>query len=319
VLRSKSAVVVVVVSALASTALLGLQERPARADQVPPAPSPLPSGLPVPGTPLTPAAGTSGPCGGQTRLLATLDRPTVGYSVCAVPTGSIVLEEGYQLTSQFGGGSVAATFPQGFERFGILDRLELDIVGPNYNRVRSGGTLSTGYNDLGIGTKYEFEPGGKVTYAIDALLLVPSGDPGFTTGGTTEQLNFDVSYPLTPNVGIAATLAGVSTYGAATPLAGAGGAIGVSTRAASPVGYQLFLPSAVVTFATNPSLQFYAEAVGQSKLGPAAGGRVYFDGGVQKLLGTNVEIDAEYGRAVGPIVDGRFEYFGAGLGLRVGE
>jgi len=271
----------------------------------------------MPGTPLTQAAQTSDPCGGQTRLLATLDRPTVGYSVCAVPKGSIVLEEGYQLTSQFAGGSVAASFPQGFERFGLIDRFEVDVVGPTYNRVRSGGSLSTGYGDLGIGTKYEFRPGGKVTYAIDALFLPPNGDGGFTTGGTTEQLNLDISYPLTPNVGIATTLAGVSTYGVATPLVGAGGPIGVSTRAATATRYEFFLPAAVLTFATVPSLQFYLEAVGQTRVAPGVGGRIYFDGGVQKLLGTNVEFDAEYGRAIGPIAGGRFQYFGSGIGLRV--
>jgi len=315
VLRCKPAVVAAF--ALAFFALVPLRNVPVRADPVAMQSSPLPSAPPVPATPLEQAAQTSDPCGGQTRLLATLNRPTVGYSVCAVPQSSIVLEAGYQLTSQFDGKSVAASYPQGFERLGVLDRLEVDVVGPSYNRVHSGNSVSTGYSDLGIGTKYEFRPGGKVAYAIDALFLPPDGDPGFSSGGTTEQLDVDVSYPLTAKVGIATTLAGVSTYGIPTSLVGAGGAIGVSTRAGAPTRYQFFLPSAVLTFATVPSLQFYAEAVGQTRIAPGAGGRLYFDGGVQKLLGTNVEVDAEYGRAVGPIVDGRFQYLGAGLGVRI--
>ncbi|HEY5258270.1 MAG TPA: hypothetical protein VIJ12_07790, partial [Candidatus Baltobacteraceae bacterium] len=75
------------------------------------------------------------PCGGTSRLLATLDRPTIGYSPCAVAPGTVVFEEGYQNQRQ--GPDFAADlaqYPQSFTRIGIEQGLEFDVIGPYYNR-----------------------------------------------------------------------------------------------------------------------------------------------------------------------------------------
>jgi len=300
--------------------------RPLVAAQSPGTPSaarPAPSPGPVTTTPQSVAAGPGDPCGGPTRLLATIDRPTTGYSVCAVPQGSILFEDGYQLMSQFGGGSVAAAYPESLVRFGVADRLELDVVGPNFNRVRSGESIASGFGDLGIGTKYEFAPRGKVTYAVDLLFVPPDGDASFTTRGTTEQLNVEVSNPITSRVGISVTLAGIATYGSITPVAGAGGATGggvaLANQAPSARQYGLLVPSATVTYAIPSGLQLFLETVGQTKTAVDRGGQLLFDAGAQKLLGTNVLIDAEYGRALGPVAGGPFQYVGGGIGVRVGE
>ncbi len=44
----------------------------------------------------SPSATPSDPCGGHSRLLATANRPTIGYSACAVKRDTVVFELGYQ-------------------------------------------------------------------------------------------------------------------------------------------------------------------------------------------------------------------------------
>lgn len=256
----------------------------------------------------------SDPCGGPGMLLATLDRPTVGYSACALPKGAIVLEEGYQIQNQAGpGASVIASFPQGFERVGITDRLELDLIGPAYNRSRVGATIATGYNDLGLGFKYELPQNGRFTYAIDGFFQAATGTGGFGAGGPTSAVDLDIAFAASPTIGIATTLAAYSAPGTTasgtTPTGEATG--GITSR------YGYFLPSIVVTAQTPNDYQFYAELVGRTKSAPDRGGQVLTDFGVQKLLGPNLEIDGEYGIGFTPIDGSRFRYVGLGVGVRV--
>ena len=268
---------------------------------------PSDSASPGPSASATPRADqpvvANDPCGGPGRLLATLNRPTFGYSACAVPKGAVVLEEGYQ--NQYQGGpaaAVIATFPQGFQRVGVADRLELDLIGPAYNRSRSGGSIATGYSDLGLGFKYELPQRGRLTYAVDGLFAASTGTGGFGAGGPTSAINIDVAYAASPAVGIGVTLAGYST-------------VGMTSNALARFGY--FLPSLVITAQIPNAYQFYGELVGRTKLAPDRGGQVLTDFGVQKLLGTNLEVDAEYGVDFTPVAGSRFQYVGLGFGLRV--
>lgn len=276
-----------------------------RAEPTPASPQPVIS---------TPVDAPSDPCGGPARLLATLNRPTVGYSACALPKGAIVLEEGYQSQHQSGrAASVIATFPQGFERLGVADRLELDLIGPAFNRSRVGSTIATGYNDLGLGFKYELPQKGRFTYAVDGLFQAATGTGGFGAGGPTSALDIDVAYAASPAIGIGTTLAGYSTAGTT--------AIG-TTPAGLPMGgfmsrYGYFLPSVVVTAQIPNYYQFYAELAGRTKLAPDQGGQVFTDFGIQKLLGPNLELDGEYGISFTPVVGSRFRYVGLGFGVRV--
>ena len=240
------------------------------------------------------------PCGGPASLLATLNRPTIGYSACAVPAGAIVLEEGYQNTYQGGAAaSVITAYPQGFERAGIADRFELDLIGPSFNRERAGATRTTGYSDLGLGFKYELPQAGRFTYAFDGLLTAATPGGAFSNGGPSQTLDLDISYALSPAMGVGTTLAGASTSGAGT------------------ARYGTFNPSLVVTAQIPNYYQFYFELVGLTKIAPDRGGRLYIDFGVQKLIGRNLEIDAEYGIDFTPVDGSRFGYVGAGLGVRV--
>ncbi len=277
----------------------------AQQPQQQPPPPPGAYATPRPTAPASPQPEASNdPCGGPGRLLATLNRPTVGYSACAVPSGAIVLEEGYQNQSQAGASaSVTASYPQGFERIGVANRFELDVIGPNFNRSRVGSTVTTGYNDLGLGFKYEMPQAGRFTYAVDGLFSAATGTGGFGAGGPTTVGNIDISYAASPAVGFGTTLAAASSAGM------------TALETTSRFGY--FSPSVVVTAQLPHDYQFYAELVAQTKLAPDQGGRMFTDFGLQKLLGAYLEIDGEYGLSFTPVAGSRFHYVGLGVGVRV--
>ena len=256
----------------------------------------------------------SDPCGGPTRLLATLDRPTFGFSACAVPKGSILLENGYQNQSQ-GGDSpgVATTIGQGFQRVGIADRVEVDLIAATFNRASSGGVLTKGFSDFGLGLKLELPQRGRFTYAVDGLFTAATGTGGFSTGGPSQTFNFDIAFAASPAIGVGSTLAFSSASGTYTTP--------TNSIAIAPVSrferYGFVMPSIVVTAQIPNAYQFFAELAGQTKTGPAQGGRFVGDIGVQKLLGRNVGLDAEYGNSFTPINGSRFHYIGFGAGVRL--
>ncbi len=265
-------------------------------------PDAIASNVPSP----APRATPSDACGGPGRLLATANRPTVGYSACAVAPHTAVFELGYQ--NQVNGtpsnGSVQSQVPQNFLRVGVAPRFEIDVIGPNYVGTRQyapgeTGSVTNGVTDSGLGAKYEFAPAGRWLFAIDALDVPPNGSRFLSAGNATLTGNLDVSYALSPAAGIGTTIA-VSSTGGFTP-------DGVHAR------YGVTTPSVVLTTQIPHYYQFYAEYVYVSKLAPNLGGRAFLDGGVQKLLGTRTEIDVEYGHSLIGDPALAFRYVGAGV------
>ena len=260
----------------------------------------------------SPAASTTptDPCGGPTRLLATLNRPTIGYSACAVADGTAVVELGYQnQVTGYGPSAQRETqYPQGFIRFGLRPRFEVDFIGPSDVRERTPSvagpdTLFTGAYDSGIGAKFELPPSARYTVAFDALYTTPNGAPALTAGNSTLTGNIDVAYALDATTGIGTTLAFSATGGY--------NANGTHAR------YGVFMPSFVVTKQMPNAFQLYAEYVHLSKDSPDLGQRNYVDYGVQKLLGTRTEIDLELGESITPNSAIRFHYIGFGLGFQL--
>ncbi len=256
--------------------------------------------LPQP-SPSPPAAD---PCGGPGRLLATANRPTVGYSACAIKRDTAVFELGYQneVRGTAYAGAVVSDVPQNFLRIGLATRFEFDVIGPNYEGIRSyaphsDGTTTHGVTDSGLGVKYELPQSGRWTLAFDGLYTGPNGSPALTAGNATLTANFDASYALSPATSLGTTIA-------------------VSSTGANAVGghlqYGVTIPSFVVTTQIPHYYQFYAEYVIVSKAGPEEGARAFTDLGVQKLLGSRTEIDLEYGHAFTGIPSLRFTYVGFG-------
>jgi hypothetical protein len=258
--------------------------------------------LPQPSPSASPLA--ADPCGGLGRILATANRPTVGYSACAVKRDTVVFELGYQneVRGTAQAGAVISDVPQNFLRLGLATRVEFDVIGPNYEATRSygpgsAGMTTHGVTDSGLGVKYELPQAGRWTLAFDGLYTGPNGSPFLTAGNATLTGNFDASYALSPATGIGTTIA-VSSTGANGPR--------------GHLQYGVTMPSFVVTTQIPHFYQFYAEYVLVSKVGPDQGARAFTDFGVQKLLGSRTEIDLEYGHAFTGIPSLRFNYIGAG-------
>jgi hypothetical protein len=225
-------------------------------------------------------------------LLAALNRPTVGYSTCAVERGTAALEEGYQV--QQSGSQSLVQYPQGFERFGVRQNVEIDIFGPVFNRLIDRGTATHGFSDAGIGAKYQWPTRGAIAAAVDALYTPPNGTPAFTAGSSMETINLDFAAPIGATAGAGTTLAYV--------------------RKAQ---FTAFMPSLVLTKQIASNSQFYLEYVAVSNIGTGLGGRAFVDYGFQQLFGPNVEIDVEKGSTFTGDPQKSFQYFGAGFGLRI--
>lgn len=263
--------------------------------------TPAPAATP----PASPSPAAADPCGGPGRLLATADRPTVGFSSCAVAPDTAVFELGYQnqVTGTASAGSIESQAPQNFLRLGVATRFELDVIGPNYVRTRSFAAgipdeVTSGVTDSGLGFKAELPPAGRWGIAFDGLYLPPNGSPFLTAGNATFTGNLDAAYALSPSASIGTTIAVSSTGGYA--------ADGTHAR------YGAMMPSLVITEQVPHFYQFYAEYVFVSKLAPDEGGRAFTDFGIQKLLGSHLEIDLEYGHAFTAVPALRFDYVGTG-------
>lgn len=225
-------------------------------------------------------------CGGsQTNLLAALDRPSIGYSPCAVKHGESVFELGYSNASSPAGS--VPVYPQGLLRFGAAGGLELDVIG-------------SGRFDSGFGAKYEFWHDGSRALAADFLYTAPTGAAAFTAGAPTQTLNLDYAFPLSSVFSVASTIGAQSGYGAA--------AGGPSSRFFS------VLPSVVLADQWNPRAQAFVEAFAQTRTRPDGGALFGMDAAVQYLLAPQLEIDLEAGRTITDV--NRSHFVGFGFGAR---
>ena len=249
------------------------------------------------------------PCAGPGRLLATANRPTVGYSACAVAPHTVVIELGYQnqTNGTASSGSTRSQVPQTFVRVGVLPRFEVDVNGPNYEATRSYGdhrpdAVTWGVADSGLGFKYELPPSQRWTVAFDGLYTAPNASPFLTAYYASLTGNLDASSSLSPATSVGTTIAVSSTGGSAGTVHGQ---------------YGTTTPSVVVTTQIPHYYQFYAEYVLESKVSLDQGDRSFTDFGVQKLLGTRTEIDLEYGHAFTGIRALQFDYIGAGMVIQL--
>ncbi len=249
-------------------------------------------------------APTPDPCGGEARLLATLNRPTVGFSACAVAAHTVVFEEGYQREAE-GSGETLEQYPQSFTRIGVAPRLELDVIGPAQNRTTTNANGAAGLQDNGIGLKYELAPESGCVFGFDGLYTTPNGSEAFTAGGYTATANADIACSLTNSFSIGTTQAFESASG--------------SPEAGTFARYALWTPSIVATRQFPRDYQLYFEYVYQSKIAPNAGGRAFVDYGIQHLIGSHLEVDAELGHALTGNPAQTFNYVGAGIGVQIDE
>lgn len=225
-------------------------------------------------------------CGGaSTNILATADRPSIGFSACAVKPGEGLAELGYSQAA--GSGGNLATYPQGLLRFGEGSNAELDLI--------AGGRF-----DSGFGAKYEWWHDSARAIATDFLYTLPTGAAALTAGGPTETLNVDCTMPLSSVISLSSTLGAQSGY--ASSLSGRGGR------------FFNLLPSAVLTDQWNPRAQAFVEAFEQTRTRPDGGALFGMDAAWQYLLAPQFDVDIEAGRTVTDVA--RSHYVGLGFTVR---
>ncbi|MHB8623168.1 MAG: transporter [Sulfuricaulis sp.] len=246
------------------------------------------------------------PCGGPSTLLATLDRPTVGDSSCVVAQGRVVLEAGIQrgALSATPGGHFA-TVPDAELRFGLSDQNELAWLPPNlqyqHNNAGPGSAAGTahGFGATTLGLKHQIGYSAHWQETIEDLATAPSGSSLYGSHGWGNAASGIVSYSSGGPFGLSLML-GISSQTAPT--------------AAGGNRFNSINPDIVVTWLSNPRLQFYGEVYGQNRTAYGQGSGFDADGGVQYLLDRKWEVDLEEGFRLHGELGGFARYTGIGLG-----
>jgi hypothetical protein len=253
-----------------------------------------------------PQSGVADPCAGSGALFALVDRPTVGDSPCVVPTGQALLESGIaRYVPHDASGSVLG-YPQLELRFGMPDNNEFVLLPPNINRVVTplpggGNAISSGGSATVIGLKHELGYNSRWISAGEMLVTLPSGSPDFGSAATGYAINGIAGYNLTPAFALTFML-GVTHLAAPANLQ-------------SGAYYWSLNPDLVATWQTSENFQFYAEVYGQNHTGPGQGAGYNADGGIQYLVNSNFELDAEIGQRLSGNLGGWSHYFGVGFAV----
>ncbi len=230
-------------------------------------------------------------------LLAILNRPTIGFSTCAVAPHHFVGEFGIQNTVDAAGSNVS--LGQGFLRFGLGHGFEADINGPN---VIAGSTIPVaGLQDLGLGLKWQFLDRPTFGGAFDLIQNLPTARAGVTLGAPSTTLNLDLATALGPRAGLGLTVGAIDTSGFAPS--------GARRR------YLAFQPSMALTDLLTPRFQAYLEGVALSNTAPGAPGAFTVDGGFQYAATTTLELDIEAAQSTSDGV--RSHYLGLGFGIAI--
>ncbi len=259
------------------------------------APTPAPSASPSPAATATPSAigpalSANDPC---TTLSAIVTRPTVTNAVCTVRPDHVEFEAGYQNTTANGTGQTV-TYPQGLIRIGTkLTGLEVQILTPNYVRTTVGG-VAHGTTDIGAGLKYVLGSTPKVYYGVQVNATAPTGQNGFSAGGTQTLYALQGVYIISPALSL---------------FAGAQDQILTS----SGRYYGSFVPSLGISASLPAAFSVYGEiAQFTHALGSGTPTRTQYIGGIARDFGQRLQIDAEFGFS--PTVStGKYHYVGAGF------
>jgi hypothetical protein len=284
---------------LAICASVGTLRAPALAQPSPsPAPAVSPTAAPAQPSPSPTSSGVSDPC---TTILAIVTRPTVTTDVCTVRPGHLLVENGYTNTTTTGtGGGNTAAYPQSFVRIGSeIPRLEIDWTPPSYNKSSVGGAVISGTSDMAFGAKWEAGYSSKALWGVNALITVPSGDPGFTAGGTQYIGNLNWGYTLNSELGLAGTF-------------------GFNSLASYDANHNLqrfssFIPSVELTAGLPDNSEAFAEYAYFSHAGLGLGGKSLIDAGLIHDFGPHIQADVEYGWSPTVISGQKQHYVGFGV------
>ena len=145
----------------------------------------------------------AGSCPSAVDELAT-DRPDVTNSSLVVPTGSFQSENGVNLTSRDGGGTIDGTDTR--LRLGVAPCLELLVDLPGYvGNIRAPG--ASGFTDLSPAVKWQVSPiPGKFDLSIVAGAALPTGAAEIAGRGTQPYVQLPWSLELHDGWGVSGML-----------------------------------------------------------------------------------------------------------------
>lgn len=237
------------------------------------------------------------PCGGPSKLLSLLNRPTVSDSACVVKLREAVLELGYQYLNLKGGAS-SQNYPEAELRIGLPCDNEFVIFLPNYN-VQSISPHS-GYNPTSVGIKHEIGYTEHWLFSIEGFITLATGGGGFGSNKYDPTLNALIEYSFNKSFSITSMLG-----------------IGTQTVPESAGGkrYSSFNPDFVFTWQVNDNVNLYGEIYGQTRTAPGEGAGFNMDVGILYLLTHYFEIDVAMGHRLSGNLEGYNNYYGVGLGI----
>jgi hypothetical protein len=143
----------------------------------------------------------------------------------------------------------------------------------------SAGAHVNGDTDGSIGLKAQLGRTSAIIYGVNAAYTLQNGDAPFTGSGDGLLANLNASLALSPALGLFATL-GYNEQSAGTP--------------ERPARYHDFQPSLGATLSLPQNVAVFLEGFNQSSTMPAGGGSFAFDTGLQKDVGSRLQVDVEY-------------------------
>ena len=232
---------------------------------------------PTPSPTSTEAANdSSDPCLSLGNLVS---RPTFSTAACVVKRNALLVQTGYTNATTSGPTrSTLVTYPQENLGIGIAQNVEFDLTPPSIARSSSS-THFNGDTDGSIGLKIRLGETSRVIYGINAAYTLQNGSAPFSGSGDGVLANLNGSLTLSPALDIFATV-GFNEQSAGTPT--------------QPARYHDFQPSLGAGLALPQGFDVFVEGLNESSTGPGMGGTFAFDTGLQKDIGSRLQLDAEY-------------------------
>jgi hypothetical protein len=208
------------------------------------------------------------------------DRPGFGEGADVVAPGDMEMETGVT----FGGGDAGVrslSLPDGLVRVGVTSGVEARIGADGFLLARDGSVRRTGYSDLEASLKVRLldQRGAGLDVAIVPAVSLPTGAPGFTSGGVDPSVKVALGRALPRGW----TFSANALVGSTSTASGRSVDRAASVSAAHGIGG-----------GWNGFIETYGIASGS----PETAATVALDWGATRTLGANLCLDVEAGRAL---------------------
>jgi hypothetical protein len=239
-------------------------------------------------------------CSGDTALLSILDRPSVAFSACTVPSKAISIESGYSYQKATPSG-YSHNVPQTELRIGLINNTEIDIFPPNYNETSN--PFQAGFSSGSIGLKHVLFFDANQLASFQGLVTAPSSNPYFGSINTGFLINAIYSYSFNSGVSISPSV----------------GFASVSSSSDFPTkNYYSINPILTMGWSLTDKINPYLEVYSQSKTAIDQSWGVSMDGGLIFLIAHNVSLDVSAGQRIAGFINSVDHYFGAGFSFALG-